>query len=54
LTTAEVYPVEDEAQVVRRVGRHFEKRTYHDERAVRAVAVGYEAADLEVLRASLR
>ncbi|WIX85714.1 site-specific integrase [Amycolatopsis sp. DG1A-15b] len=51
-TTADVYVVEDEAQIVRRVGRHLTDRTLPA--AAAPVAVGYDAADLDILLGGLR
>ncbi|GAA1677135.1 site-specific integrase [Kribbella yunnanensis] len=53
-TTADVYLVEDEAQVFRRVQRHFTERAEHKECAQTApaaqpVTAGYDASDLAVL-----
>ena len=47
-TTTDVYLVEDEAQVIRRVQKHLGERERGSEHVSR-VAVGYEAADLAVL-----
>jgi integrase len=48
-TTADVYTVEDEAQVIRRVQRHLVEREQRAQQPPPPVAVGYTAADLEVL-----
>lgn len=51
-TTADVYVVEDEAQIIRRVGRHLTDRTRPA--AAAPVAVGYDATDLDILLGGLR
>jgi integrase/recombinase XerD len=49
-TTADVYLVEDEAQVIRRVQQHLAARRERIQQAVPApAAVGYDAGDLSVL-----
>jgi integrase/recombinase XerD len=48
-TTADIYMVEDEAQVVRRVHQHLAEREQRIEQPRPSVAVGYDAADLAVL-----
>jgi hypothetical protein len=48
-TTADVYLVEDEAQVIRRVQRHLVERQHRAGRSAPPVAVGYDAGDLSVL-----
>jgi len=48
-TTADVYLLEDEAQVIRRVAEHLVERELRAQQAPPPVAVGYEADDLSVL-----
>lgn len=48
-TTADVYLVEDETQVIRRVQRHLAERERRDQQPLPTVADGYDASDLEVL-----
>ncbi|MGH3610104.1 MAG: tyrosine-type recombinase/integrase [Pseudonocardiaceae bacterium] len=48
-TTADVYTVEDEAKVIRRVQRHLAEREQRAQQPPAPVAVGYDAADLAVL-----
>ena len=49
-TTADVYLVEDEAQVIRRVQQHLAEREQRTRQpAPCPVAVGYDAGDLSVL-----
>jgi integrase len=48
-TTADVYLVEDEAQVIRRVRRHLAEGEHRVRRSPPPGAVGYDAADLAVL-----
>jgi integrase/recombinase XerD len=48
-TTADIYTVEDEAQVIRRVLRHLAERDQRAQQPVPPVATGYEAGDLAVL-----
>jgi integrase len=48
-TTAEVYLVEDEAQVIRRVAQHLAKREQRAQQCPSPVAAGYDDADLSVL-----
>ena len=49
-TTADVYLVEDEAQVIRRVQRHLIERGQRIRQpAPTPVAVGYDAGDLSIL-----
>jgi integrase/recombinase XerD len=48
-TTADVYLVEDEAQVIRRVQRHLVERERRAQQPTPPVAVGYDEADLAVL-----
>lgn len=48
-TTADVYTVEDEAQVIRRVQRHLAEREHRAQQSPPPVATGYDAADLTVL-----
>jgi integrase/recombinase XerD len=48
-TTADVYLVEDEAQVIRRVQQHLAKREQRAQQPPHPVAVGYDDADLAVL-----
>ncbi len=48
-TTADVYMVEDEAQVIRRVADHLAAREQRQQVPPTPVAVGYDHADLDVL-----
>jgi integrase len=48
-TTADVYLLEDEAVVVRRVAEHLAERELRAQQAPPPVAIGYEADDLAVL-----
>jgi integrase/recombinase XerD len=48
-TTADVYLVEDETQVIRRVQRHLAEREQRAQQAPPPVAAGYDADDLAVL-----
>jgi integrase/recombinase XerD len=48
-TTADIYLVEDEAQVIRRVQRHLAERELRAQQPPPRVAVGYDATDLAVL-----
>jgi integrase/recombinase XerD len=48
-TTADVYLVEEEAQVIRRVQRHLAEREQRAQQPPPSVAVGYDADDLDVL-----
>ncbi|MEV5598962.1 tyrosine-type recombinase/integrase [Streptomyces sp. NPDC052496] len=48
-TTADIYLIEDEAQVIRRVAEHLAEREDRARQPLPPVAVGYEAADLAVL-----
>jgi integrase len=48
-TTADIYTVEDEAQVIRRVARHLAEREQRAQQPPPPVAVGYDASDLDVL-----
>lgn len=48
-TTADVYTVEDEAKVIRRVQRHLAEREHRAQQPPPPVAVGYDAGDLDVL-----
>ncbi|MFE4825133.1 tyrosine-type recombinase/integrase [Streptomyces sp. NPDC056704] len=48
-TTADVYLLEDEAAVIRRVAEHLAERELRAQQAPPPVAVGYEADDLTVL-----
>ncbi|MEN1889680.1 tyrosine-type recombinase/integrase [Streptomyces mirabilis] len=48
-TTADVYLLEDEAAVIRRVAEHLAERELRAQQAPPPVAVGYEADDLAVL-----
>jgi integrase len=48
-TTADVYLVEDEAQVIRRVRQHLAEREHRAGQSPPPVAVGYDAGDLSVL-----
>jgi integrase/recombinase XerD len=48
-TTADVYLVEDEAQVIRRVSKHLADRRSEPRASSRPLGVGWDEADLEVL-----
>ncbi|MFJ4188229.1 hypothetical protein [Kitasatospora sp. NPDC089509] len=48
-TTADVYLVEEDEQVIRRVQDHLAELKERAERPVPSVAVGYDAGDLAVL-----
>lgn len=48
-TTADVYTVEDDAQVIRRVQRHLAERDHRAQQPPSPVASGYDATDLNVL-----
>lgn len=48
-TTADVYLVEDEAQVIRRVQQHLAEREQHTQQPPPPAAVGYDDSDLSVL-----
>jgi integrase len=48
-TTADVYLVEDEAQVIRRVQQHLREREQRAGQSPRPVAVGYDTNELSVL-----
>lgn len=48
-TTADIYLVEDEARVIRRVAAHLAEREHRAQVLPPPVAVGYDAADLSVL-----
>jgi integrase len=48
-TTADVYMVEDEANVIRRVANHLAERESRDQKRPPSVAAGYDAADLSIL-----
>jgi integrase len=48
-TTAEVYMVEDEVQVIRRVQRHLAEREVRAQQPPPPVAAGYDATDLSIL-----
>jgi integrase/recombinase XerD len=48
-TTADIYLVEDEARVIRRVAEHLTEREHRAQVPPPPVAVGYDAADLSVL-----
>ena len=48
-TTADVYLVEEQAQVIRRVQRHLAERKQRAQQPPPPVAVGYDADDLDVL-----
>ena len=52
-TTGDIYLVEDEAEVVRRVQRHLEEQHEHA-RATPRIAAGYDAAALRVLLGDIR
>lgn len=48
-TTADIYCVEDEAQVIRRVRQHLAEREHRIPQSPPPAAVGYDAADLAIL-----
>jgi integrase/recombinase XerD len=48
-TTFDVYVVEDEAEVIRRVHRHLAAREQRPQTPPALVAIGYDANDLAVL-----
>ena len=48
-TTADVYLIEEEAQVIRRVRQHLAERADRPVSPPRAPAAGYDATDLAVL-----
>jgi integrase len=48
-TTADVYLIEDEAQVIRRVQQHLSEREQRAQQSPPPVAVGYDTHDLSVL-----
>jgi integrase len=48
-TTADVYLVEDEAQVIRRVQQHLAEREQRTRQPPPPAAAGYDAGDLSVL-----
>ncbi|MGH3882623.1 MAG: tyrosine-type recombinase/integrase [Pseudonocardiaceae bacterium] len=48
-TTADIYLVEDQDKVIRRVHRHLAERKQRAQQPCPSVAVGYEANDLDVL-----
>jgi integrase/recombinase XerD len=48
-TTADVYLVEDEARVIRRVAEYLAEREHRAQVPPPAVAVGYDDGDLSVL-----
>ena len=48
-TTFEVYVVQDEAQVIRRVRQHLIERELRSQQPPPPVATGYDASDLAVL-----
>jgi integrase/recombinase XerD len=48
-TTADIYMIEDEAQVIRRVQQHLVDREQRAQQPPPPVAVGYDASDLAVL-----
>lgn len=52
-TTADIYLVEEEAQVIRRVQRHLAEREQRAQEPPPPVAAGYDADDLEVLLGGL-
>jgi integrase len=52
-TTGDIYLVEDEAQVIRRVQRHLDEQHEHA-RATPRIAAGYDAAALKVLLGDIR
>lgn len=52
-TTADVYLIEDEAEVIRRVGEHLTQREKRASLPRPPVAVGYDAGDLAVLLGGL-
>ncbi|MGH3802452.1 MAG: site-specific integrase, partial [Pseudonocardiaceae bacterium] len=48
-TTADIYLVEDQDKVIRRVHRHLAQREQRAQQPLPPVAIGYEADDLDVL-----
>lgn len=48
-TTADVYTIEDETQVIRRVQRHLAEREHRAQQPPPPVATGYDANDLTIL-----
>jgi integrase len=48
-TTADIYLIEDQDKVIRRVHRHLAEREQRDQQPSPPIAVGYEANDLDVL-----
>jgi hypothetical protein len=48
-TTADVYLIEDEDQVIRRVQQHLIEREHRTQHTPPRVAVGYDTNDLSVL-----
>src|SRR5580765_7818647 len=48
-TTADVYLIEDEDQVIRRVQQHLIEREHRAQHTLPRVAVGYDTNDLSVL-----
>jgi hypothetical protein len=48
-TTADIYLVEDEARVIRRVAEHLAEREHRAQVPPPPVAVGYDDGDLSVL-----
>ncbi|MER7865449.1 site-specific integrase [Amycolatopsis japonica] len=48
-TTADIYTVEDEARVIRRVRRHLDERERRARKPPPPVAAGYDAGDLDIL-----
>jgi integrase/recombinase XerD len=48
-TTAEIYLVEDETRVIRRVQRHLTEREHRAQQPHPPIAVGYDTSDLTVL-----
>jgi integrase len=53
-TTADVYMVEDEVQVIRRVRQHLIDREHRAQQPPAPVAAGYDSADLEILLGDAR
>jgi integrase len=53
-TTADVYMIEDEVQVIRRVQRHLVDREHRAQQPPAPIAAGYNAADLEILLGECR
>jgi integrase len=53
-TTADVYMIEDEVEVIRRVQQHLIDREHRAQQPPAPVAAGYDAADLEILLGDAR